>query len=276
MTRSHLVWLATFLAVAVGFSLTMSACGVAALDLNGHPCPCGAGFTCDTTRNLCVTPDQIVVEAGVDPCLGDSCTCVTKEDCKDRTYPTCVDAKCVQCSSTGPDTCPPLSYCLANQCATGCKTDDECASLAVAAPFCNTDRHQCVVCKTDAAVHGRSQVQPCRRMRRRVHGDMRQRQSVLQRALPRHDVRPPELQRMWRGLRGHFARLLCGSLRRPAHQHDQLRQVWLELQHGERQAVVPGRLVQVDLRSGLQPLHDDGQHQHRLRDQHLEQCLQVR
>lgn len=160
MTRSHLVWLATFLAVAVGFSLAMSACGVEALDLNGHPCPCGAGFTCDTTRNLCVTPDQIVVEAGVveagaDPCLGDSCACATTADCKDNPpYTACVGTKCVQCTSTGPDTCPPLSYCLANQCATGCKTDAECASLTAAAPFCNTDRHQCVVCKTDAECTG--------------------------------------------------------------------------------------------------------------------------
>ena len=165
MTRSPLAWFATFLAVAVGFGVAASACGVDALDLNGHPCPCGAGFACDTTRNLCVTPDQIVVEAGVieaaaEPCLGDSCACVTAVDCKDPAYPKCEGAKCVQCSSSGPDTCPALSYCLANQCATGCKSDTECASLTAAAPFCNTTRHQCVVCNKDADCGGALKCSP--------------------------------------------------------------------------------------------------------------------
>jgi len=100
MTRSHLVGLCTLLAVSVGLSLAAGACGVDALDLNGHPCPCGAGFACDTARNLCVPPGDIPVDASVvEQCVGENCACVTADDCHDRAYPKCIDAKCVACTS---------------------------------------------------------------------------------------------------------------------------------------------------------------------------------
>ena len=103
MTRSHLVAIGSLLAVSAGLSFGAGACGVDALDLTGHPCPCGPGFECDTARNLCVSPSELfdasVTEAAAEPCLGDSCACVASADCKDPAYPTCVDSKCVECTS---------------------------------------------------------------------------------------------------------------------------------------------------------------------------------
>lgn len=154
MTRSHLAALGTLLVASVGLSLTAGACGVGALDLTGHACPCGPGFECDTARNVCVPPSELfdasVTEAAAEPCLGDSCACVIAEDCKDPAYPKCVGSKCVECTS-GPDTCTAGRYCLpTNQCAPGCKSDEECKTLSPTAPFCNLGRHQCVNCAKDA------------------------------------------------------------------------------------------------------------------------------
>jgi hypothetical protein len=160
MTRSHLAGLCTLLAVAVGLTLTAGACGVEALDLNGHACPCGPGFVCDSARDVCValseiTVDASVTEAAAEPCLGDSCACVAKGDCKDPAYPECIDSKCVQCTSAPADSCGIGSYCLpTHECAPGCKSNAECATLSPSAPFCNTGRHQCVNCAVDTDCTG--------------------------------------------------------------------------------------------------------------------------
>jgi hypothetical protein len=159
MTRAQLVVRIAFLAApVVATALLASSCGVGELDLAGHACPCAAGFLCDGTRNVCVSAADLAVDgstppvdtdAGVAPCLGDSCTCTTNSDCKDPQYAKCIDGKCAQCTSS-PDTCGVGRYCLASHlCAPGCKSSSECAALSPTAPFCNVTRHQCVTCSVD-------------------------------------------------------------------------------------------------------------------------------
>ena len=157
MTRAQLFALGALLSVSAGLPLAIGACGVDPLDLNGHPCPCGPGFVCDTARNLCVAPGELdggVIVATPEPCFGDSCACITAGDCKDPAYPKCLGSKCVECT-LDPDTCTAGRYCLpSNACAPGCKNDDECKTLSPSAPVCNVARHQCVNCKVDADCTG--------------------------------------------------------------------------------------------------------------------------
>ncbi|HSO34837.1 MAG TPA: hypothetical protein VLT33_20040 [Labilithrix sp.] len=166
MTRSTLSWLSVMLAGATTLAFAASSCSVADLDLTGHPCPCGTGFVCDATRNLCVTPGELTDsgpppdDATAGPCLGDSCACTTVADCKDPAFSKCIEGKCAECAS-GPDTCSAGRYCLPSHlCAPGCKSNDECAALSPTAPFCNIGRHQCVNCAVDGDCTGGKKCSP--------------------------------------------------------------------------------------------------------------------
>ena len=157
MTRRRVAWLSVVIALSVAICFAISSCSVGDIDLTGRPCPCSAEFVCDMTQNRCVTPGTLVVdssappaaETGAGPCLGDKCACTTASDCKDPAFPKCDGSKCVECT-TGPDTCSAGRYCLpTHQCAPGCKSNEECATLSPTAPFCNIARHQCVNCNVD-------------------------------------------------------------------------------------------------------------------------------
>lgn len=142
-------WAHLFSLFGAGITLVATACGVDALDLAGHRCPCVGDFVCDTARNVCVKPSALTSDAGPEPCMGDGCSCTVAADCKDPAYPHCVQSKCVECT-TNPDTCTGARYCLpTNTCAPGCKSDDDCKSLSQTSPFCNVERHQCVNCLND-------------------------------------------------------------------------------------------------------------------------------
>ena len=165
------------LLVAAGAaSAAIGACNVGELDLENRGCPCGAGYLCDAARDVCVQAEALLdgavfVEAGseagtfeagsqVPPCRGPDCACATEPDCTDPAYPKCVDAKCVACT-TSPDSCAIGSYCLpSHECAPGCKTSSECAALSPTAPFCNTERHQCVQCTPAGGCMGTLQCSP--------------------------------------------------------------------------------------------------------------------
>lgn len=138
-----------------GVMLVATACGVDALNLAGHACPCTTGFVCDATKNVCVQVSALVTDAGPSACQGDNCSCTTAADCKDPDYPACADGKCVECVSQPADSCPLATYCTrSHTCAPGCKNDKECANLSATSPFCNVARHQCVNCLNDTDCKG--------------------------------------------------------------------------------------------------------------------------
>lgn len=119
------------------------ACGVS-VDIANKPCPCGDGYVCDTSTNLCVTPAALA--ASKRPVTCDPCTCTTSADCVDSSRSACVDKVCVECDPAN-DTCPAGSYCNAkSQCIVGCRASADCASISPQSPICATDRHQCVQC----------------------------------------------------------------------------------------------------------------------------------
>jgi len=149
---------------ALGITVILVACGVGDIDLANRPCPCGEGFVCDPSRNVCVTPAELAQDSGspdgAGPCLGDNCACATDPDCKDPAFSKCVDRKCVECT-TGPDSCTAGRYCLpSHECAPGCKGNEECAALSPTAPFCNLGRHQCVECGADGDCTGGKKCSP--------------------------------------------------------------------------------------------------------------------
>lgn len=127
--------------------VSLGACSVGELDLEQRGCPCGAGYVCDVPRDLCVRPGAIAPtpnagDAGDDgsgPCRGPDCPC-----------------------TTAPDSCSVGSYCLptSKQCVPGCKANTECAALSPTAPFCNTQRHQCVECNTTTDCKDAKQCSP--------------------------------------------------------------------------------------------------------------------
>jgi hypothetical protein len=121
------------------------------VDVAGKACPCGSGFVCDTPRNVCVTPEQLVVAPSN---CGDACPCTIDLDCKDPERPRCSPGKtCVECTRT-PDTCPAGSYCNdLSQCTLGCKQESDC-QISPTVPHCESTRHQCVECVTTAQCTG--------------------------------------------------------------------------------------------------------------------------
>lgn len=94
-------------------------------------------------------------------CIGRDCPCGPDTPCLSDRYRTCVDGKCRECTQE-PDDCPANSYCLpTNECAPGCKSDEECAQLSPdTAPRCNTQRHQCVQCLEHAHCDGELRCSP--------------------------------------------------------------------------------------------------------------------
>ncbi|MFO0741853.1 MAG: hypothetical protein U0270_38510 [Labilithrix sp.] len=151
--RAHLFSVGVLLAVGV-------ACGVE-VSIDGKPCPCGPGYTCDQVRKICVLPGSETPEAGApQPDAGaatcDPCPCNTNAECTDPDRPFCApDSKtCVECNPAD-DKCRAGTYCNAKfQCAVGCKTSEECAQLAKLSPICNTARHQCVTCLDKSSCPG--------------------------------------------------------------------------------------------------------------------------
>lgn len=134
---------ATFAAVACSVDV----------DLSNKACPCGADWVCDTSRNVCVLPQDLgSVEAGAGdggaPCANDRCPCTVDRDCTDPARARCSPEKvCVECLRA-PDTCPAGSWCNEqNQCTLGCKQESDC-QISPAVPHCNTATHQCVECVT--------------------------------------------------------------------------------------------------------------------------------
>jgi hypothetical protein len=153
-------------------------CSIGDVDFDGKACPCGAGYVCDASRNLCVRPGAGGVDAGNVPdssgpglspdsggggaCAGDNCPCTKDADCVDPTRSRCSPAKvCVECVPTAtPDTCGAGTYCnAANECTLGCKAESDCV-ISPSAPHCDTQRHQCVACRTLADCTGADQCSP--------------------------------------------------------------------------------------------------------------------
>jgi hypothetical protein len=166
--RTTRVFAATLGLVGAVVAWSVGACGVGSVDLANRPCPCSTGYVCDAARNVCVTTAELADGGGADgasgdaagPCLGDSCPCATGPDCHDPAFPVCLNKQCVECTTT-PDSCTAGRYCLpTNECAPGCKSNDECAALSPSAPFCNLARHQCVNCAVDNDCTGGKKCSP--------------------------------------------------------------------------------------------------------------------
>ena len=177
---SRAIVCAVLVAAAGAAATAIGACGVGDIDLENRGCPCGAGYLCDTARDVCVQAEALLdgavfaeaateaaTEAGgpdtgspTTPCRGPDCACMIESDCTDSAFPKCIGAKCVACD-TSPDSCGVGSYCLpSHQCAPGCKASTECAALSPTAPFCNTQRHQCVQCTVNGDCTGGLQCSP--------------------------------------------------------------------------------------------------------------------
>jgi hypothetical protein len=158
------------LSVAVG---TVASCGVSEVDLSGKQCPCGDGYVCDTTQNVCVLPGADGGVPGNDASTADAngtvtpkdgsadaacpeagCPCKTDVDCTDPSLTKCAGGVCVACTPTD-DRCPVGRYCTSqNECTVGCKSDAECLMLSPSAPYCNQTRRQCVQCKMKSDCQG--------------------------------------------------------------------------------------------------------------------------
>jgi hypothetical protein len=135
--------LLTFAGVGIGVGVALGACSVGEIDIANRECPCSApGWVCDPSRNLCVPIDQ----------LDGSTSPVGNGDGGDNNNNNNADAADAgpECSASPTDTCPVGRYCVASTlgCAPGCKTDDDCKLISPSSPFCNVERHQCVVCKS--------------------------------------------------------------------------------------------------------------------------------
>ena len=103
-----------------------------------------------------------VSESGTEECVGEGCPCDGPADCKHPAFRWCVAGRCMECS-TEPDGggCDIIHYCLPgsvdedadagisrfNRCVPGCTSDDACKAISEAAPYCVTERHQCITCR---------------------------------------------------------------------------------------------------------------------------------
>jgi hypothetical protein len=171
VTSSRRLRLAAAAALVAG---SFVACSVGNVDFANKACPCGGGFVCDTSRDLCVLPSDLAREAGPDAggtdapaesgdanagCIGDACPCAADGDCKDHAVPHCAPSKrCVEC--VAPSDCGAGTYCNAqNECVLGCKQESDC-QISPAAPHCDLTRHQCVACRTIADCTGADQCSP--------------------------------------------------------------------------------------------------------------------
>ena len=121
------------------------------VDVANKACPCGSGFVCDETRNVCVSPGELVAPV---PSCGDACACTIDGDCKDPARSRCSPAKlCVECARM-PDSCPAGGYCNELfQCTLGCKQESDC-QISPTVPLCESKRHQCVECLNNAQCTG--------------------------------------------------------------------------------------------------------------------------
>lgn len=132
------------------------ACGVQ-VDIENKACPCGDGYVCDTTRDVCLRPGSRAATATSPVC--DPCPCSTSGDCKDPTRPVCAPTTkaCVECDPND-DKCGDGRYCNAKfQCTVGCRTSEACAKLSPSSPFCAPERRQCVTClSSDTCGGGKS------------------------------------------------------------------------------------------------------------------------
>lgn len=138
--------------LAIALSGLVFACSLGDVDFTNKACPCGTGYVCDSSRNVCVTAEQLLSDAAVRDagCKGDSCPCTVDAECTDSARSRCGPNKvCVECVASN-DTCPAGSYCNAtNQCTLGCKQESDC-QISPASPHCETVTHQCVTCRTGA------------------------------------------------------------------------------------------------------------------------------
>lgn len=78
-----------------------------------------------------------------------STPCTTDEECSSATaaLPKCIDGKCVECIAKPEDSCGPGLYCLpTNQCATGCKDNQDCVESTPGKGLCDLAQHQCREC----------------------------------------------------------------------------------------------------------------------------------
>jgi hypothetical protein len=153
MTSKHLLRALVMICGLVGL---LVACSVGDIDLANKACPCGTSYVCDAARNVCVLQQGLLDGGGLvvgdggggSACGGDLCPCSVDTDCKDPDRKYCSPEKvCVECTNT-PDSCPSGKYCnYARQCIVGCKQESDC-QISPAAPHCDTNRHQCVACRT--------------------------------------------------------------------------------------------------------------------------------
>lgn len=137
------------------------ACALDDVDFSGKACPCGVGYVCDSSQNVCVREgtdasraDGSVVGPTSDSpqgCSGDQCSCSADVDCVDPLRSKCSpDHVCVDCVAGSGDSCRSGSYCNAQgQCVLGCKQESDC-QISPGAPHCDSVRHQCVECRTVA------------------------------------------------------------------------------------------------------------------------------
>lgn len=128
------------------------------VDVSKKACPCGPGYVCDETAQLCVVTLPVrpvpTGDAAVTPPAPacDPCPCATSAECTDKTRPFCDVASktCVECDPKD-DKCPEGRYCNETfQCTAGCRTNEECAKLSPGSPTCAVDKHQCVQCINDS------------------------------------------------------------------------------------------------------------------------------
>jgi hypothetical protein len=154
--------------LAIAFAL-IAACTLEDVDFANKTCPCGGNYVCDTSRNLCVEPQNIVVnpDGGPGPsgdggagCRGDACPCTQDADCTDPDRRSCSPSKiCVECVATN-DNCRAGTFCnSSNQCILGCKQESDC-TISPLSPHCDTARHQCVACRTIADCTNADQCSP--------------------------------------------------------------------------------------------------------------------